>query len=67
MFGCIGRIVSALVFLILGAVIHAQWPAIERALRERLPALRPAPVADQGRTIVAIEVMGDRVVVRARG
>ena len=35
MFGCLGKILSALFFIILGAVLHAQWPAITRELRER--------------------------------
>lgn len=67
MFGCLGRLLSALFFLILGAVLHAQWPTIKRELLERVPALLPAPVAERARTIVWVEVLPDRVVARRIG
>ena len=47
MFGCLGKFLSAIFFIILGAVLHAQWPAITRELRERVPALLPVPVAEK--------------------
>ena len=62
MFGCLGRILSAIFFIILGAVLHAQWPAIKRELRERVPDVLPAPVAEKARTIVSIEVTPDQVI-----
>lgn len=67
MFGCLGKILSALFFIILGAVLHAQWPAIKRELRERVPELLPAPVAEKAGTIVWVDVASDRVVARGIG
>lgn len=67
MFGCIGRIISAIFFIILGAVLHAQWPAIKRELKERIPELLPAPASNTRGTIVWIEVSPDRVVARHVG
>ena len=67
MFGCLGKILSAIFFIILGAVLHAQWPAITRELRERVPALLPVPVAEKACTIVSIEIAADRVIARGIG
>ena len=67
MFGCLGKILSAIFFIILGAVLHAQWPAIERELRERAPDLLPAPASKKGGTIVSIEIASDRVIARGIG
>ncbi len=61
MFGCLGRLLSAIALILLGAFLHAQWPSITRQLRERIPDLLPAPVAEKARTIVE----GDRTVDRS--
>ena len=52
MFGCIGRLLSSLLLILLGAYLHANWPAIRRELRDRVPDLLPAPASSKGGTVV---------------
>ena len=52
MFGCIGRLLSSLLLILLGAYLHASWPAIRRELRDRVPDLLPATASSKGGTVV---------------
>lgn len=58
MFGCLGRIISALLLILVGAMLHANWPRIERQLRERVPELLPKATRVRGGTIVASPSVG---------
>ena len=62
MFGCIGRLLYAILLILFGAMLHAQWPLIKRHWRDRVPELFSEE--ETARTIVWVEVVHDRVIVR---
>jgi hypothetical protein len=66
MFGCLWKLFSSILLILLGAYLHANWPSIRRELRERLPEVIPAPAAQNGRTVVwQVERDGGMTVVMA--
>ncbi|MEY4608417.1 MAG: hypothetical protein RL625_634 [Gemmatimonadota bacterium] len=48
MFGCLWKLLSSILLILLGAYLHANWPSIRRELQERIPDVMPAPARQIG-------------------
>lgn len=45
MFGCLRRLITTVVLLLLGAWLYANWSAVKARVRRAFPELAPTPVA----------------------
>lgn len=44
MFGCLRRLITAVVLLLLGAWLYANWSAVKARIQRAFPELAPTPV-----------------------
>lgn len=45
MFGCLRRLITAVVLLLLGAWLYANWPAVKARVQRAFSELAPTPTA----------------------